>query len=69
MTHDIQQPWQKVSIEKDGVTFHGHYFVGPRMVTVLYGGHARSIRHEDTPLDELARRVLEGLVAAAPRTN
>jgi len=52
-----------VSIEKDGVTFHGRYFTIFGHITVLYGGYARSIQHDHAPLDELARRLLEELVA------
>jgi len=61
--------WREVSIEKDGVTFHGLYFTGVWQIIVLYGGHLKSIQHADAPSDVLARRILRELVATGPRTH
>ena len=69
MSHSIQTPWQRVSIERNGVTFHGHYSVGPHMIIVLYRGHARSMLHEQSPLEELACQILGCLVAEEQRPH
>jgi len=61
--------WQMVSIERDGVIFHGRYLLGPCMMTVLHGGHVRTLYHYNAPPDELACRILKDLVATEPRTN
>jgi len=69
MEQEAPIPWRVVTLEKDGVTFHGRYFMIFGHITVLYGGYARSIQHDDQPPDTLARRILAELVVNLPRVN